>query len=345
VREIVIVVADLYLRDTPDAAPCAALPALDRIARFGERLALERGWRAWLAGWIGRRDLTAVPVSAVAAAARQETTPGSAVAAGRSEGAADEPEAWMATPVYLAAGLTTLYFDARGILRLSRQELEQLALDARRAFPDLQLVPLESGEFLLLHAAIPAATTTEPARIVGGNLADALPAGAGGAHLRRLGAEMEMWLHEHPVNRARSARGELPISTLWIWGGGPHTRIERKSSSSLPRAFGSDSYLQGLWRLCGGAALSLPQQLDDTYAQSTVLVVEAGRMMRANVPWSVPELLAEVDRRFVAPALQALQRRKIERVSIVANDRCLTLGSSSWRRFWRRSRPALQELR
>lgn len=243
---------------------------------------------------------------------------------------------WMATPLHLAAGMTTLHFDARGILRLSHEERHELAVDFGRTFTDVSLVPLESGEFLLLQSSAPVAptaTTTEPARIVGGNVADALPQGAGAAPLRRLGAEIEMWLHEHPVNGARTGRGELPISTLWIWGGGARTTY-RATSGPLPRALGSDSYLQGLWRLCGGQAQSLPPQLDAPYAESGVVVVETGRMT-----------LEEVDRRFVAPALEHLQRRSLERVSILANDRLLVSVPGSGRKFWRRARPVLERLR
>lgn len=319
-REIVIVISDLYLSDLhgPDtpATPPVALPGMDRIARFGERLPLDRGWRDWLARWVGRQDLEQAPVSTIAGAGR-----------------ADAAATWMATPLHLAAGLTTLHFDARGILRLSAAELEELALDFARVFHDVGLVPLASGEFLLLQSVTPAATTTEPARIVGGNVADALPQGAGAPTLRRLGAEIEMWLYEHPVNVARAGRGELPISTLWMWGGGGRL-THRSTSGELPRAFGSDSYLQGLWRLCGGEAQSLPPQLDATYAGSVVLVVETGRIS-----------LGELDRRFVAPALEHLQRRDVERVSILANDRLLVLASGHQLKFWRRARPALERLR
>jgi hypothetical protein len=256
---------------------------------------------------------------------------------------------WIATPLHLAAGLTTLHFDATGILRLTRAEREALALDFQRSFDDpvRRLVSLESGEFLLLQPGIPLTSTTEPARIVRGNVAAALPKGAGAAQLRRLGAEIEMWLHEHPVNRARASRNELTISTLWIWGGGLGSPAASANAQTLPRAFGSDSYLRGLWHSCGGETQSLPEQLDATfsYAPSAAVVVEAGWMLRANAVWSVPELLAEVDRRFVAPAVDALRRGETARVLILANDRCLALSSSARRRFWRRSRSVLESLR
>ncbi len=29
-----------------------------------------------------------------------------------------------------------------------------------------------------------------------------------------------MWLHGHPVNADRARHGRLPITALWLWGGG-----------------------------------------------------------------------------------------------------------------------------
>ncbi|HLA75286.1 MAG TPA: hypothetical protein VJM76_05190, partial [Gammaproteobacteria bacterium] len=37
---------------------------------------------------------------------------------------------------------------------------------------------------------------------------------------RRILNEVQMVLHGSPVNTAREARGELPINSLWFWGGG-----------------------------------------------------------------------------------------------------------------------------
>jgi len=37
---------------------------------------------------------------------------------------------------------------------------------------------------------------------------------------RRLQNELQMLLHDHPVNAAREARGELAINGIWFWGAG-----------------------------------------------------------------------------------------------------------------------------
>jgi hypothetical protein len=62
--------------------------------------------------------------------------------------------------------------------------------------------------------------------VVGRDVDPWLPAGVHGRLLRRLQNEMQMLLYTHPVNEARSARGEPAINSLWFSGTGrlpPHT--------------------------------------------------------------------------------------------------------------------------
>ena len=46
------------------------------------------------------------------------------------------------------------------------------------------------------------------------------PDGPDAAEWQRIGNEVQILLHEHPVNRDRDARGEPLINTVWWWGSG-----------------------------------------------------------------------------------------------------------------------------
>src|SRR5262249_230225 len=141
----------------------------------------------------------------------------------------------------------------------------------QRVFHDsgFSLEPLDSGEFLLLGPDISIAETLEPARYVGESVADVQTADGNSPALRRLGAEIEMWLHEHPVKAARVGRGEAPVNGLWLWGGGctpaSHQNGATVDSVSRDLAFGRDAYLQGLWASIGEKVLPLPEQLSDVF--------------------------------------------------------------------------------
>jgi hypothetical protein len=338
-REIAVVIADLYLPRAVDAASMtgvAALPGLAEAARFGQKGTVHGGWRAWLARWMGRDDLARGAPAAIAAAASAHPL--------------DEGCVWIANPIHLIAGLTNLHLDYRGLLRLSAQELTRLAQDFTKTFgeADFRLEALESGPFLLRSARSLNATTTEPARVLAHELEASLPDGPDAPVLKRLGAELEMWLHSHPVNEARVRAGELPVSTLWPWGGGvalgrPDATVVHAASSDPsadPLAFGSDPYLAGLSHLTGLQLQPLPERLPDptdwSHTRRAVLVTQITALLQANRGWTMSEALAEVDRCFILPAIEALRAGAVSSVLVIANDIRLQVGRRDRLRFWRR---------
>ena len=343
-REIVIVIADLYLpRDANGAsrgggAEAGAAPGIESAGRFGERAALEHGWREWLAHALGRGDLAGVAPACIAAA---EVAPGAAPAGASGT-------LWIATPLHLSAGGARLYLDHRGVLRLPPAELAPLAAAFQDTFggSGFILTPLSSGDFLLSTAGIAAVATTEPARCAGSDFAEALPRGAAAAPLRRLLAEIEMWLHGQALNEARVRRGEPPVTMLWPWGAeGRALQPGRRAGRAL-RAFGADPYVSGLCCLQGQLCRALPQRLQDVLADErtcgVVLVLEVGRELQPDRHDTLTQSLARLDARFVSPALQALRRGEVGSVTLIANDTRITLRRRSHLRLWRRPRAGLR---
>jgi hypothetical protein len=279
--------------------------------------------------------------------------------------------AWIATPVHLIAGLTSLHLDRRSILRLRAADLESFAQDFNRTFGDsgLRLTPLAAGDFLMQGPATLTAATTEPARALVADLEASLPKGNDAKALKRLGAELEMWLHAHPLNETRHRRGELPVSTLWLWGGTPaqagqtpilaagtpttpptqqHTSPPASSNTQTTLAFGNDPYLIGLCRLHGDQTNVLPDQLADLLAgsrpQRAVLVTEVTSMLHLNPHWTVLDALAEIDRRFVSPAIAALAEGSLESLVLLANDTHWRVRRRDRLKLWRRAHPGITAL-
>jgi len=54
----------------------------------------------------------------------------------------------------------------------------------------------------------------------GRNIHGNLPTGAAALRWHQLFNEIQMLLFAHPLNQAREARGELPVNSVWFWGGG-----------------------------------------------------------------------------------------------------------------------------
>lgn len=349
-REIVIVITDLYLDPDPAGRPAAraaqemaprdpeasagsdATPAIDHLARFADRARVAAGWRAWTAHWLGLSQYARETPASVAAAELAHAPPGAV---------------WLATPVHLLAGLTSLHFDRRSVLRLAPAELEELAATFRDTFrgSGFNLHPLPDGELVLSgpSAATPP-TTTEPARMLLASVAESLPTGQGAASLRRLSAEIEMWLHGHPLNDARARRGAPPVATLWVWGGGaPALSRSAPAREITDAAFGSDAYVRGLWRLAGGECRPMPVDweavIGDRRAQRALAAVEVAELLHAHASWTLADAAAQIDRRLISPSLAALRRGALERLVLLANDRSLTLRAGHRWRLWRRAGP------
>jgi hypothetical protein len=330
VRELVMVITDLYPAGDAwagEAAPAPPLPGLAQAARFAARSHLAGGWRDWLVRHMGRADLAAVAPANIAAAA-------AAPASGpvRSQ--------WIATPVYLQAGLSRLHLDHRGVLRLPADTLARLAASFAHTFAGagLELAPLPGGEFLLRAEGIAALATPEPERCAGGEVAANLPRGAAAAALRRTGAEIEMWLHAE----SRGAR----VNALWLWGAaGSALGAQPAAAPTRWRVFGADAYLDGLMALAGARCEPLPRDLAalppaDAVAD-VVLALRVAEELQTDMPVSFTEGLARLDEGFIAPAVAALRAGRLARLTLVANDRALALRPRSVLKLWRRTRAAL----
>jgi hypothetical protein len=263
---------------------------------------------------------------------------------------------WLATPLYRIAGLTTLHLDRRSLLHLAPEEADAFVIDFNRTFGDdptfpLRLSALPGGALLLEAPATMTAATTDPARALVQGLEASMPRGPHAIPFKRLSAEVEMWLHEHPLNTFRNRRGELPVNAFWFWGGGAAAAgpigalapgPQPTNVPGAPQLFGSDPYLAGLSHLTGLPLSALPNAfLNSSHAQPTVLLTEIGPLLHANPAWSVFDAVAALDQRFTAPAVAALHTGAVERLTLIANDMELKVRRHDRLKFWRRSKPEL----
>ncbi|HEX3839038.1 MAG TPA: hypothetical protein VHW25_18935 [Steroidobacteraceae bacterium] len=350
--EVAIILSDLYLAengrggvDDRDAAvPKDVLPALTRIARYAGVSPLPGGWRAWLAGWLGRGDLTSRCADTPAVIAAAALTPASSLPAHTGS-------VWLATPLHLVAGLSSVHLDYRGLLKLDAATLHSLCRDFNHDFAvrGFSLQQLESGALIACgprFAQLP--RTCDPARLLGGGIAGSTVQGAGASQLLMLGAELEMWLHAHPLNAARARRREAPLTTLWLWGGGEPMAATR-GAPPLPPAhpeatfmtvFGADPVIEGLC-VVSGARLRAPaasaHDILNCGAARTAVIIELFRTDKAQ-PATLMDLLEHLDERVLAPVVRALKDGVIRQLTLIANDRCSVLSARDGLRFWRRSR-------
>jgi hypothetical protein len=129
------------------------------------------------------------------------------------------PPWWSVTPCHLHLGLDHAMLVDPGQLALAPEDAEALALAAAPCFEAAGLAlrwPQPDHWYVL---GPPWRLQTWPWTLASGrNIIAWQPAGDDGRAWRRLLTEVQMSWHGHPVNHARTARGERVVNALWLNG-------------------------------------------------------------------------------------------------------------------------------
>ena len=75
------------------------------------------------------------------------------------------------------------------------------------------------------------------------------------ARWRNLLNEVQMQLHNSPINQARAARGEMPINSVWFWGGGP---VPTVAPFRFTEVWSQEPISLGLAHLSNAASAAVP---------------------------------------------------------------------------------------
>ncbi len=125
------------------------------------------------------------------------------------------------------------------------------------------------------------ATCTPPHDIPGKPVDEFLPHGTGSDLLRDLMRRSEAVLREHPVNIARSSRGDIPATMIWLfWGSGraPDVPAFRQVYGLRAAMTSGIDLLRGLARMVGMDVLDISgvtDGLDNDYATQAAGALEA----------------------------------------------------------------------
>lgn len=296
----------VYFRITARGAHShSRAPLLERLLARADGPSDTADWRAQAFRLIAPESACVPSVANAALAPSASRAPGSWV--------------FLATPVHLLAGMTSIGMAADGLIEIDSFEADALAADFNRVFAGAGM-SLERGRDTLLVCRFDEplrVATSAPEDAAGHDLWDYLPRGDDAARLRSLTSEIEMWLFDHAVNRRRQDEQRPVINALWLWGGGA---ADAATPTLSGWTAGEDPLFGSFARACRypGAATS------------GVITVPA---------WPGTPSWQDVEERWVAPALADLGAGRLASIELSVRRRRLTLNTRSLRRFWRRARP------
>jgi hypothetical protein len=264
------------------------------------------------------------------------------VAAGGDAPSAVGASFWVcAQPVHLAVDRDSLILQPLLQLNLNDHESRALFNTVRAHLADEQLEArhIATGLWCIGSAHGQRMLTTEPESVQGCSIDGNLPVGEDESFWQRLVTEAQMLLHEHPVNIARENRGEMPVNSIWLWGGGTLPVLEQR----FDMLFTEEPVLRAAAVLAGSRMLDAPSGLTDLPEGGEALV-----QINLNGERDAPSLQA-LEKNWLAPAWSGLASGAIDALTLV-----LPLGATSLvicrcgprerRRFWRRRRPITASL-
>lgn len=294
-----------------------------------------------LRAWLAQSDLQqeAIPVELLARVlgALKLPYPEQGLAALRMWGqTGDRPTTWIAAadPVYLEPRLDHLCLHALRRIGVPRSQMRALVDHLQTTLADSNRFGFaRMGSYSYLSAKSALATADVPAYVVDQQKPnDFLPSGEGSASHRSLSSEIEMALHEHPVNQARVENGQQPVNALWLWGGGV---AAEQITRPQPPLFSDDALLTGYWHSATGVAEPWPGNIAACIKGSVAGFVAATPEFN-----DCPDLLESC----LLELRQALRSRRLSHLTLLFRDGVRAdVTRKHALRFWRRDSKLLAQ--
>ncbi|MCC4116081.1 hypothetical protein LLG90_12040 [Aromatoleum toluclasticum] len=245
---------------------------------------------------------------------------------------------WLcADPVNLSFAREHLLLNEFPAGELGPEDVAALIAALNDTFGDLGSFEAATSNRWYLRLAAPARTRFFPLHdVVGRPVRDFLPEGEDARLWQRTMNELQIVLHNHPVNQAREAAGHRPANSLWFWGAG----LPRPAQRSAARAIQADDPLMRGFALAAGCSVAAPDcttaldgdalvVLDDLLLPARHLDIESWRTR-----------LAKLEHGWFAPLAAALRGRRLRTLKITAPGDRGTLelevrAADTWK-FWRK---------
>jgi len=247
-----------------------------------------------------------------------------------------------ADPVGLRFARDHLLLTDAGELEVGADEAAALVQGLNESFGDAGRFEMGSPARWYLHAQAPPRARFAPlAEVVGRPVAHFMPTGEAAAEWHRLINEIQVWMHNHPVNQAREEAGQPTINSLWPWGAGAPPSAARAPAAVVA---GEGPLLAGLCRAAGAALRPLRLEALPAEADSALVCLEGAAAAARHLDlggWQ--QALARFEADWRAPALQALRAGRLRSIGLLAPGDRATLRVRLERPrlwpFWKRPRP------
>ncbi len=257
---------------------------------------------------------------------------------------------WMrADPAHLRLNRDQLVLVPATAFGLQATEADALAETLNAHFAgQLVFYPVQPDRWCvrLRESVAKSLRTKTPSEAAGRDINRNLPAGDGSIRWHQVLNEIQMLLHEHPVNEAREARGEPAVNSVWLWGAGS---LPADLDAPFQSVTADDPLALGLAQAAGLRHRTLPAGAEELLARlpgegRQLIVLDALRMPVALGDFDAWRArVLDLEKQWFAPLVAALKAGSIGMVTVVVPDgaelRAFESTRNDLRHFWRRAKP------
>jgi len=230
-------------------------------------------------------------------------------------------------------------------LNLSQPEADALAASIGQHFGDaLCPIPLQPQRWYMAFPHPPQLTTTPLSVATGRDIDLLLPQAADAMRFRTLLNELQMLLFAHPVNQAREARGDLPVNSLWLWGGGNKPAMPK---TGVP-VYACNSEARALAAFSKTPLHPAPSHLEKSLLEinSVILLDDLTTSGQCGDAYGWRETLISLEKNWFSPLLGALRTLGPQGLHLCdpVNGKALHLKPSDAWKIWRRPKSLTSRL-
>lgn len=183
------------------------------------------------------------------------------------------------------------YFTLGDAVPLNAMEAELLAAALNQHFTQdgLRFVTSKTSDFLYLHVNDNVDVSTYSlSEVMGRDVGKYMPHGKHGMKFQALLNEVQMLLHDHPINQALEKRGLLALNSLWLSGGGCFEAINPSAQTPAFQLFANDALSAGLAKWSGVSSALVKDYASFKLVGDGLMVVANNRDLESD--WFAPML-------------------------------------------------------
>ena len=233
------------------------------------------------------------------------------------------------------------------ILHSTQDEADRLVAELMGVYAEdgWVLKAARPDRWYLKPPQVPDIQTAPLPTVVGRDVHAYLPQGKDAKAWHTILNEIQILLHTAPVNAERERQGQLPINSVWFWGGGPLPELKHVQWAKI---WSTEPVSLALARLSETACAPVPAQAQEWLDQVDVpgehlFVMDEGR---GAVQYGDSErwvrFIQTLETEWIMPLLLALKKGRIRSLTVYTESvPGFALTAKHLRRWWRRRRSLL----